>query len=498
MIERDDFDRQVVAWLADDAGDDAPDYLAVVLDRVERTPRRPTWTAIPSWRPVERTLRRLDVAPALLIVLLLGLLLVASFAVAILGGSNPRPRLLLGLPAPSAASSELPSETPGWPEAERAAQLEFRGSDFYTIPRPLAPAEPGAVVSVQRMDESSHRRVLRVLYHSRSVSDRDIAVSGTIWIPTSLAPPDGYPIVSFAMGDDGSGDMCAMSRFDAFRIDASYGGLMSLLLDEGYVVAYTDYEGLGTSDPYPFAVLESAAHAMLDAARAGGELLGAAASDRVVLVGDGFFGGDAATTAGERAADYAPDLDVRGVIAADGGGGDYEATLRDLVATGGSAGVSGLIQAIDGFSVAYPELRPEDILTPLGLDDIRLLDTTCWTQLHGLIDRQSTDDVLAVNPLEGPSWAKRIAAMTVSTAPYPTLLMATGKLEKDAGLRGLAARFCRGNNAVLLHDYPAAQVGARDMGHDPLQGVFVVSWPDARRWIADRFAGTVPVGNCNE
>jgi len=499
VTERDDFDRQIVDWLADEAGDGAPDYIAVVVARVDRTRQRRAWAALPSLVPVERRLRGLDVAPALLIVLLLGLLLVTIVAAAVIGGTNPRLGQIIALPAPSQSPSATPTESrQPWPEEARASQLEFHGRDFYVVPRPLAPAEPGALVSVQSMDTRSHRRVYRILYHSRSVSDRDIAVSGTIWIPASPPPPGGYPIVSFAMGDDGSGDMCAMSKTDAVSIDTSYGGLMSLLLDEGYVVAYTDYEGLGTSDPYPFAVLESAAHTMLDAARAGRELLGSAAGNRIVLVGDGFFGGDAATTGGERAADYAPDLDVRGVIAADGGGGDYEAALRDLVTAGGSSGVSGLIQSIAGFSVAYPELRPEDILTPLGFQDIRLVDTTCWTQLHSLVDQQSADDVLAVNPLEEPSWARRIAAMTVTTAPYPTLLMATGDLEPDTDLRGIAARFCRGNDAVLLHDYPAAQVGARDAGNDPRQGVFVVGWPDARQWMADRFAGVAPPGNCNE
>ena len=39
---------------------------------------------------------------------------------------------------------------------------------------------------------------------------------------------------------------------------------MTLLLSEGYVIAFSDYEGWGTSDPYPFAVLESSAHTMLD------------------------------------------------------------------------------------------------------------------------------------------------------------------------------------------------------------------------------------------
>jgi hypothetical protein len=39
--------------------------------------------------------------------------------------------------------------------------------------------------------------------------------------------------------------------------------------------------------------------------------------------------------------------------------------------------------------------------------------------------------------------------------------------------------------------------GARDDGGNPYKGVYVVSWPDVRPWIADRFAGAAPVGNCD-
>jgi pimeloyl-ACP methyl ester carboxylesterase len=495
MIERDDFDLQVVAWLADDAGDDAPAYLGTVLGRVERTRQRPAWATVPGWRPVERTVRGLDVAPAFLILLLIGLLLLVAAAAVLIGTPRPRQGPLIALPEPRQPPAE--SARP-LPEAARVAKLEFRGSDFYAIPRQLPPGDAGALVYMQRIDSpSSSARVYRVLYHSRSVSARDIAVSGTIWVPGSAPPPGGYPIVSFGMDNDGSADMCAMSRADGASIDGSWGGLMSLLLNEGYVVAYTDYEGWGTSDPYPFAVLDSSAHTMLDAARAVRDLLGRAASDRVVLFGYG-LGGDAATAAGERASAYAPDLDIRGVIAGDGGGLDYEAAVREFVAGGASSGhPTAILQAIAGFAVAYPELRPEDVLTPLGLTDIDNLETMCWTQFDRLVSEQSAPDVLAVSPLDVPRWAMRIRSMSVTAVSYPTLLIATGELAPGAGMSEVAARFCRDNDAVLLRGYPEAMPGARDDGGNTYKGVYVIGWPDERGWLVERFAGAAPVGNCD-
>ena len=496
MIERDDFGREIAGWLADDAGDEAPEYLDAVLGQVAHTRQRPSWATVPGWRPVERTLRGLQIAPALLLVLL-GLLLLGIIGAAIVGSRQSPPGPLIALPSVGPVPSPSPSPSPPPLEALRAAQLRFTGGDFYAIPSPLARRGAGAIEYLQPIGDVSSGRAYRVLYHSRSVSGRDAAISGTIWIPSSSPPPGGYTIVSFGMDNDGSGDLCAMSRADPASIDGSWGGLMTMLLGEGYVVAFSDYEGWGTSDPYPFAVLDSSAHNVLDAARAARDLLGQAASDRVVLFGYG-LGAEAATTAGGRAAPYAPDLDVRGVIAGDGGGLDYEAAVSEFVAAGASSRhPTAFLQAIAGFSVAYPELHPEDVLTPLGLEDIGRLESTCWTQFDALVSHQSAQDVVAVNPLDVPSWARRIKAMAVSGEPLPTFLMATGELSPAADMRRVSALFCRGNEAVLLRGYPEAMIGARDAGGDPGQGVYVVSWPDVRSWLADRFAGAPPIGNCD-
>ena len=107
-----------------------------------------------------------------------------------------------------------------------------------------------------------------MLYHSRSVlgDDPDVAVSGTIWVPGTPPPEGGYPIVSFGHGNDGSADICANSRPE-IPDQVWYGFEMDRFLAEGYVVAYTDYEGLGTPGLFMFAVNESSARSILDARR---------------------------------------------------------------------------------------------------------------------------------------------------------------------------------------------------------------------------------------
>ena len=154
------------------------------------------------------------------------------------------------------------------PKRERVAALTFDGFGFYAVPDPLPPGEPGALIYLETLPETFAGRVYRVLYHSRSVvDDKDVAVSGTIWVPAVPPPDGGYPIVSFGHGNDGSADICANSRPDN-PAQMWYASEMNRFLAEGYVVAYTDYEGLGTPGPFMFAVNESSARSILDAARA--------------------------------------------------------------------------------------------------------------------------------------------------------------------------------------------------------------------------------------
>lgn len=83
----------------------------------------------------------------------------------------------------------------------------------------------------------------------------------------------------------------------------------------GYVVAATDYTGLGTPLPHPYLVQASAAHDMIDSVRAARAIAAAGAGRRYAVRGES-QGGHAALSAGEYAARYAPELALVGVAAA--------------------------------------------------------------------------------------------------------------------------------------------------------------------------------------
>jgi pimeloyl-ACP methyl ester carboxylesterase len=86
------------------------------------------------------------------------------------------------------------------------------------------------------------------------------------------------------------------------------------LLRAGYVVAASDYEGLGTPGPHPYLVGESEAMNELDVVRAARNLTEAHAGDEFVVWGHS-QGGHASLFTGQLAAGYAPELRLLGVVA---------------------------------------------------------------------------------------------------------------------------------------------------------------------------------------
>jgi hypothetical protein len=87
----------------------------------------------------------------------------------------------------------------------------------------------------------------RVMYHSQAIDGTDIAVTGLIATPDDAAPT--HEVVTWAHGTTGIADSCAPS------LNPSSSEMVLLangLLDKGYVVTATDYEGLGTPGRHPY------------------------------------------------------------------------------------------------------------------------------------------------------------------------------------------------------------------------------------------------------
>jgi pimeloyl-ACP methyl ester carboxylesterase len=370
------------------------------------------------------------------------------------------------------------------------------GDAFYVPPKPMAKAKPGTIIrSIPIGDTPVGARAWKILYHSRAIDDRDIAVSGVVIAPTGRAPHGGRIVVTWAHGFSGLADLCAPSKQPDIASGAAstsspagFGTVMPYVrtfLDAGYVVAATDYEGLGTPGLHPFLVGESEGRSVLDAARAARGLKAAAATSKVLVLGHS-QGGHAALFAGELAAAYAPELRVLGV-AAEAPGVSAEQTLPFV--KGASFGNGFVVMATESFHAAYPQFDPAAVLTPDALAQAAVVDEKCADDVSKTLSTLP-EPALAHDPLQIPALASILHANTAGNRPTAApLLIVQGTADQFVPpfvTDGLVNIACATGDTVDYRKYAGADHG----------GVLSAAADDVVAWFADRVAGTAPTSTC--
>src|SRR5271169_3448077 len=184
---------------------------------------------------------------------------------------------------------------------------------FYRAPSSSIAGPPGSLVRQQVIDGAPlGATTYRVLYRSTGLDDQPILVSGVVIVPQGDPPSGGRPIVAWAHPTSGVVSRCAPSL--AIFLFEQIQGLRSFVRD-GYVVAATDYPGLGTPGPHPYLVGTSEARAVIDSVRVAATMPGAGGGKKFVVWGHS-QGGHAALFTGIIAKTYAPELNLLGVAAA--------------------------------------------------------------------------------------------------------------------------------------------------------------------------------------
>jgi acetyl esterase/lipase len=282
-------------------------------------------------------------------------------------------------------------------------------------------------------------------------------------------------VVTWAHGTTGLGDQCAPSKADDAAMNVPF---VKQMIDAGYVVAATDYEGLGTPGVHPYLVGESEGRGVLDAARAARALKGSGASDRVLVAGHS-QGGQAALFAGELASSYAPELDVLGVAAA-APAADVEHILPLAASINGGAGY--LAMGVQGFHAAYPDADPAAVLAPDAEAKSEAATTQCSDEVHAAFEGVSGPAVLAHDPLSIPSIRKLLHENSAGNRPAGApLLIVQGtadttipKVLTDA----FTAKACAAGDTVDYRTYDGATHGT----------VITEAQDDVVQWLADRLA----------
>ena len=127
-----------------------------------------------------------------------------------------------------------------------------QGASFYAVDQSAVAGPPGTLLRAQRLASQpiQDATTWRVLYVSRDGAGQPIAVSGTVSIPQDRAPEAGWPVLSYGHGTTGVADQCAPSRATLSQQSMGSTPASSRILreftTEGFVVAQSDYEGLGT------------------------------------------------------------------------------------------------------------------------------------------------------------------------------------------------------------------------------------------------------------
>jgi acetyl esterase/lipase len=199
----------------------------------------------------------------------------------------------------------------GFASAVMATPLS--ANEFYEASGEELRGRPGTIIRAESFAGApAGAAAYKILYRSTDPKGAPIAVSGLIVVPQGPAPAGGRPVVAWAHGTTGVARKCAPSLFPQ---SLTWIPGLADMLARGYVVAATDYPGLGTAGVHAYLVGESEGRAVLDSVRAARVLDGTGAGNRFAVWGHS-QGGHAALFTGVLARRYAPDLRPVGVAAA--------------------------------------------------------------------------------------------------------------------------------------------------------------------------------------
>lgn len=362
---------------------------------------------------------------------------------------------------------------------------------FYEAPASDVPGKPGTLVRSQAMPGAPlNAAAWRVLYRSRSFDGKPILVSGVVIVPQGAPPPGGRPIVAWAHPTSGIVPHCAPSL--AIFIFQQIQGLRPLVA-RGYVVAATDYPGLGTPGPHPYLVGISEARAVIDSVRVARTMPGAGGGTRFVVWGHS-QGGQATLFTGMIAKKYAPELTLVGVAAA------APATeLSDLMNSDlGTAGGDNII-AMTLWSWQRVFNAPMDkMVDPRALPAVNLLAQECVEGPVDLAVRRRTTRPLeehflkVKHPGDVEPWRSLLEKNTPSTLPPDVpVFLAQGTNDpiiKPEVTQDYAAQLCKAGSKVRTLALP--NVGHGWAGR--------AAAPYAVEWMTARFAGEPAPDDCGK
>ena len=367
-------------------------------------------------------------------------------------------------------------------------------SDFYTFGGALS--QPGKLLRQEALNQQQSNpgagKNIRLLYSSTDgIDGKDmIAVSGVLFLPKGNAPAGGWPLMAWTHGTVGIADICAPSWNGRQEQDRKH---LQHWLENGYAVVASDYQGLGTPGTHPYLATRPEAYSNLDIIRAV-QSADFPVSKKVVLFGQSQGAGAAVATAGH-AADYAPDVDVVGVVAT----GVPFFSPKALVALQQSR-PQDKVDPMLGYNMLalslVQRINPDFKLADYVAADILPIAKSVHNTCHKNVKARVIKEQLTYNRVFKNSPSDHLVA-AFSRMGYPTLklpvptLIGTGGKDRDTPPRMQAAlvkRTCKAGSNITAIVYP-------ELDH---RGVVPRSTGDSLPFVRAVFAGEKVPGNCSD
>jgi pimeloyl-ACP methyl ester carboxylesterase len=348
------------------------------------------------------------------------------------------------------------------------------GGDLYAVPEELPDAPHGTLLRYQEMTDytTPGSTAYRILYLSTSLEGDPIAVSGMASVPTAAAPEDGRPLLTIAHGTTGIADACAPSK-EPTRSEMT---LARIGLGDRFLIAATDYEGMGTPGRHPYLVGASEGRSAIDAIVAAGQLPEADPGDRLAIAGYS-QGGHGALWTNEVAAEWAPELEVVGTFA-----GAPASEIGVLLAAAPrlpQAGFAFLV--IAGIAAAYPEADPAQILTPKGLDLLDAVDEGCVRDVFAAVATSPVQELIqpTTEPWSAFAGAQDAGQRKTNDAPVLIIQSRQDTTVPPFFAEQVTGRMCANDQVVELRWY-------EEGGHTESA---IPAYREALPWLEARFAG---------
>ncbi|MCU1475711.1 MAG: secretory lipase [Subtercola sp.] len=409
--------------------------------------------------------------------------------------------------SPSGAASSPTASGSTASGSDPTVDGQFDIPDFYTPPSPLPAGKHGDIISSMEINAPAGARAWKILYLSELHDGTMVAASGIVVAPNGPAPDGGRKVVAWAHGTEGGGRNCAPSLptnpaidlNDYFTYDSPFQqdvGVPALtdMLNAGYVVVATDYQGLGTPGVQQYTVLDSEANNVWDSVKAAQQLKDTGAGDDMVVLGWS-QGGGASVWMGQNTSYGAP-LKLLGTAAlapaADNGpqfAGQVAPGPENSVSVAHAAALQ--LNVYRGLLAAYPELTASEVVTPAGEEALAGAGIECVNHLaYVLSSNLTTPFSTLIQPTTPADWQQRLNENTPGyVAPTAPVLVMQGTADTVVNPNGTTQYYQRACGFGQPVEYTIYEGATHQTIPADAKGEYL-------GWIADRFAGTAAPTTC--